>query len=109
VVQFPLPVPVPEEKQTGGTEPAHSEALTPASRQSEAHPPSDDEVAEVKHIAEVIEVKLEDNDQHISMVHLHSYVPHYATTTYLKHPFLQFHPYLLNKMVTLKIKLNYDS
>jgi len=106
VFQFPLPVPVPEKKQTGGTEPAHSEALTLASGHSEAHPPSDDEVAEVKHNAEVTEVKCEDSD--ISMVHLHNYVPHYATTTYLKHPFLQpSNP--LNKMVTLKIKLNYDS
>jgi len=93
VFQFPLPVPVPEKKQTGGTEPAHIEALTLASGgQSEADPPSDDEVAEVKHNAEVTEVKHEDSDQHISMVHLHSYVPHYATTTYLKHPFLQFYP-----------------
>jgi hypothetical protein len=100
VFQFPLPVPVPEKKQTDGTEPAHSEALTPASGQSEAHPPSDDEVTELK---------LEDDDQHISMVRLHNYVPHYGTTTYLKHPFLQFYPNLLNKMVTLKIKLNYDS
>lgn len=106
--QFPLPVPVPEKKQTDGTEPAHSEALTPASGQSEAHPPSDDEVAEVKHNAEVTEVKHEDNDQHISMVHMHNYVPHYATTIHLKHPFLQFYPNLLNKMVILKIKLNCD-
>jgi hypothetical protein len=83
VFQFPLPVPVPEKKQTGGTEPAHSETLTPASGQSEAHPPSDDEVAEVKHNAEVTEVKHEDSDQHISMVHLHNYSPYYATTTYL--------------------------
>jgi len=81
VFQFPLPVPVPEKKQIGGTEPAQSEALTPASGQSEAHPPSDDEVAEVKHNAEVTEVNHEDNDQDISMVHLHNYVPHYAATT----------------------------
>jgi hypothetical protein len=70
VFQFPLPVPVTEKRQTGGTEPAHSEAVTPASGQSEAHPPSDDEVAEVKH---------EVSDQHVSMVQLHKYVPHCAT------------------------------
>lgn len=93
VFQFPLPVPVPKKKQNGGTEPAHSEALTPASGHSEAHPPSDDEVADVKHNVEVTEVKHEDNDQHISMVHLHNYVPHYATATYLKYPFLQFYPH----------------
>lgn len=102
-------MPVSEKKQTGGTEPAHSEALTPASGQSEVHPPSDDEVVELKHNAEVTEVKNEGNEQHISMVHLHNYVPHYATTIYLKHPFLQFYPNLLNRIVTLKIKLTYDS
>jgi hypothetical protein len=70
VFQFPLPVPVPEKRQTGGTQPTHSEALTPASGQSEAHPPSDDDVEQVKH---------EVSDQHISTVQLQKHAPHYAT------------------------------
>jgi hypothetical protein len=96
VFQFPLPVPVPEKRQTGGTEPAHNEALTPASWQSEVHPLSDDEVVEVKH---------EVSNQHISTV-VAQICP---SLCYIKHLFLQFYPTLLSKMVTLKIKFSYDS
>lgn len=108
VFQFPLSLPVPEKRHTGGIEPAHSEALTPANGQSDAHSPSD-EVAEIKHDAEVTEVKCEDNDQHISMVQLHSYIPYYCTTTDPTHPFLQLYPNLFSKTVTLKIKFSYDN
>lgn len=67
--QFPVPMLVPENRQTGGTGPGHSEALSSANVQSEAHPPSDDEVTEVKHEDdEVAEVKRDEHDdQHVSM------------------------------------------
>jgi hypothetical protein len=103
---------VPENRQTGGTGPGHSEALSSANVQSEAHPPSDDEVTEVKHEDdEVAEVKRDEHDdQHVSMVQLHNYyVPYYSTTTYLMHSFWKFHLNLLSKMVTVKIKFSYDS
>lgn len=112
--QFPVPKLVPENRQTGRTGPAHSEAVSPASVQSEAHPPSDDEVTEVKRdddYDEVTEMKCVDHDdQHVSMVQLHNrYIPHYYTTTYLMHPFWQFHCNIFRKMVTVKIKFSYDS
>jgi hypothetical protein len=80
---------VPEKRQNAGTELTHGEALSPASVQSESH---DNEVT-------VVKCDEEDN-QHISMVQLHScYVPHYSTTTCPKHPFWHFSLSLLSKMV----------